>query len=178
MSELAVEYAKALYSLSADMKIEDKILDEIKEIKISFCENPDFIKLLNSPALSLEERHKVAEEALGGADVILVNFVKLLTEGRLVHIFSKCAKVFEDEYNLNHNIEVVTVESALPLSEGQISALKDKLQNMTGKTIIITDAVRPELIGGIVVKMRDKQYDGSISKKLNEICADLQSVIV
>ena len=121
MSELAVEYAKALYSLSADMKIEDKILDEIKEIKISLCENPDFIKLLNSPALSLEERHKVAEEALGGADVILVNFVKLLTEGRLVHIFSKCAKVFEDEYNLNHNIEVVTVESALPLSEATAS---------------------------------------------------------
>ncbi len=178
MSELVVSYAKALYSLATDMKTEDKILSQMKEISDALKENPDFIKLLNSPALSLEERHRVAEDAFGNAEEILVNFIKLLTEGRLMHLFQKCERSFENEYNIFHSIEVVTVESAYELSDGQLKALRDKLESMTGKQIELKSLIRPELLGGIVVKMRGVQYDGSISKKLDDIFSDIHNVIV
>lgn len=178
MSELVVSYAKALYSLATDMKTEDKILFQMKEISNSLKENPDFIKLLNSPALSLGERHKAAEDAFEGAEEILVNFIKLLTEGRLMHLFQKCERSFVNEYNICHNIEVVTVESACELSDSQTEALRGKLETMTGKQIKIKPLIRPGLIGGIVVKMRGVQYDGSISKKLEDIFSDVHNVIV
>ncbi len=178
MSELVVGYAKALYSLATDMKTEDKILSQMKEISDSLKENPDFIKLLNSPALTLEERHRAAENAFDGAEEILINFIKLLTEGRLMHLFQKCERSFENEYNISHNIEVVTVESAYELNDSQTAALKSKLEDMTGKKIKIKSLLRPELLGGIVVKMRGIQYDGSISKKLDDIFGDIHNVIV
>lgn len=178
MSELVESYAKALYSLATDMKAEDIILSQMKEISDSLKENPDFIKLLNSPALTLEERHKAAEDAFYGAEEILLNFIKLLTEGRAMHLFQKCEKSFENEYNISHNIEVVTVESAHQLSKTQTESLRCKLGKMTGKQIKLKFRIRPELLGGIVVKMHGIQYDGSISKKLDDIFGDIHNVIV
>lgn len=178
MTDLVLSYAKALYSLSEESGIEDKILYEVKQISESLLENPDFIKLLNSPALSLEERHSVAEEAFGQGDNILVNFIKLLIENKHMHMFYKCAKAYEEQYNITHNIELVTVESATELKENQLKKLSDRLETITGKKVVIKTALRPELLGGVVVKMRDRQYDGSISKKLSELYDDIHNVIV
>lgn len=178
MQGLEVSYAKALYSLSEDMNIEDELLSEMGEVSAALAENADFIKLLNSPALPLEERHSVVDDVFGGAREILVNFIKLLTEGRMMHLFERCARLFAEEYNDAHNIEKVIVESASELDDAQTEALKQKLEKMTGKKIVLNIETCPELIGGMVVKMRDRRFDGSVAKKLSDIHEDIYKVIV
>ena len=169
MTDFAADYAKALYSLAEDMKKEDAILAQINEIKSALSGNPDFITLLNSPALTLEERLACVDDAFAGADEILSNFIKILTEKRAMHIFEKCAAVFENEYNIKHNIEIVTAETAVPLSVELSEMLKNRLEQVTGKTVILREKVCPELLGGIKLSLRGKEIDGSILKKLRDM---------
>ena len=169
MTDFAADYASALFSLAEDMKKEDAILAQIVEIKSALSENPDFVTLLNSPALTLEERLVCVDDAFAGADEILKNFIKILTEKRAMHIFEKCAAAFEDEYNVKRNIEIVTAETAVPMSAELSQSLKNRLEKITGKTVILQEKVRPELLGGIKLAFRGKEIDGSILKKLRDM---------
>lgn len=178
MTELMVGYGKALYSLSEDMNCEDKLLYEIREVSKALSENKEFIKLLNSPALSLSERHEILDDVFCGFEEILCNFLKLLTEERRMHIFEKCAKYFEDEYNLQHDIEKVTVESAFELKDAQLSLIKERLEQLTGKNVVINSIVSPHLLGGIIVRTKDRQFDATIIRKLKDIQSEIYKAIV
>ena len=115
---------------------------------------------------------------MSGCEEILMNFIKLLTEERHMHIFSKCAMRFEEEYNEAHSIEKVTVESAFELKEAQVASIKAKLEELTGKKVVVSTTVVPELLGGIVVRTKDKQFDGTIARKLKDIQSEIHKVIV
>ena len=169
MTDFSNDYAGALYSLAEDLRIEEKVLVQITEIQKQFSENPDFIKLLDSPALTVDERLDSVDAAFGAAEEIVISFIKILTEKRAVHLFGKCAAAFENEYNEKHNIETVTAETAIGLTPELSGLLKKRLEEMTGKTVKLYEKVRPELLGGIKLSFKNKEIDGSILKKLKEI---------
>ena len=169
MTDFIAEYAVALYSLAEDMNCEDTMLSQIAKVKKAFSENPDFVKVLNSPALTLEERQSCVDDVFKGAEEILLNFVKILTEKRAAHLFVKCAARFEDEYNIKHNTETVTAQTAVVLSSELRKSLKESLEKLTGKTILLQEEVCPDLLGGIKLVMRGMEIDGSVLKKLKEM---------
>ena len=61
------------------------------------------------------------------------------------------------------------VTSAAELTEAQKSELKKRLEKLSGHSVDMNFSVDTELIGGIVVKMDDKLFDGSLKKRLQEI---------
>lgn len=61
------------------------------------------------------------------------------------------------------------VTSAAELTEIQKSDLKNKLEKLSGNSVDMEFSVDTKLIGGIVVKMDDKLFDGSLKKRLQEI---------
>lgn len=68
------------------------------------------------------------------------------------------------------------VISAVTLNERQMTALKEKLEKISGKKISLTQKKDPSVIGGLRVELEGKQLDGTVqgrmsglSRKLNEI---------
>jgi F-type H+-transporting ATPase subunit delta len=55
------------------------------------------------------------------------------------------------------------------LSDAQLEALKIKLSEISGKVVDIVAEVDPALLGGVLVEMDGKQYDGSIRAKLHKV---------
>ena len=166
-------YSSALYSLAEDMGIEDRVLSQIEEIDKALSENPDFVTLLNSSALALSERLAAADDAFSGAEEILLNFIKILTEKRQMHTFSKCAAAFRKEYDKKHNIVRVTALTVVPLGGELKNALCEKLEKLTGNTIVLENGVSPEILGGIVLKSEDSEIDASILGKLRNMAKEL-----
>lgn len=172
------EYAKALFELAEEDNITDAILESLTVVKKIAAENPDYIKLLNTPAVSRAEKLALLDEAFGNSEEILLNFLKILTEKHSAHLVAECADEFMHLYNESRNIETAVVITTQPLSDAQSDALRVKLEKITSKTVVIRNEIDPKLIGGITLRVAGKQYDGSIKARLDAFQNSLDKIIV
>jgi len=65
--------------------------------------------------------------------------------------------------------------SAAPLSTDAVARITRALEQSTGKKIVMTTRVDPELLGGIVAKVGSWVVDGSVRAHLAEMKAALRS---
>ena len=104
--------------------------------------------------------------------------VKLLCERSILAEFAGCCEEFTRRYNVDHNIAEAVVTSAAGLSEDQLSALKAKLEKISGKQISLIQRVDSSVLGGLRVELEGKQLDGTVQGRLSGISRKLNEVIV
>lgn len=169
MTQTNKEYATALFSLATENNSVDQYEKSLIEIGNIFKENPDYIKVLESPAIPLSERIAFIDKAFESTYTeYLVSFIKVLCEnGHITQIVS-CIEAFCDLVRIYKNRTIATVYYVEPLTVEQKTALVEKLQKISGK-VIEPEYVKDEsLIGGIKVQIDDKIIDGSIKNRLNK----------
>ena len=169
MTQIDKEYAAALFSLATEKDAVDEYEKSLIEIGNIFKGNPDYMKLLESPAIPLSERISSIDKAFDGSYTeYIVSFIKVLCEnGHIAQIVS-CIEAFCDLVRIYKNRTIATVYYVEPLTQEQKTALIEKLQKISGK-IIEPEFIKDEsLIGGIKVQIDDKIMDGSIKNRLNK----------
>ena len=67
------------------------------------------------------------------------------------------------------NVETGTLWSAFPLDEAIIAQIEERFSTFLGKKVKLTLKVEPEIIGGIIVAIGDRIYDGSLKGQLNRM---------
>ncbi len=169
MTQTNKEYASALFSLATESNFVDKYEKSLLEIGNIFKENPDYIKVLESPAIPLSERIAFIDEAFGSTYTeYLVSFIKVLCENGHITEICSCIEAFCDLVRIYKNRTVATVYYVEPLTDQQKEALLNKLQKISGK-VIEPEFIKDEsLIGGIKVQIDDKIFDGSVRNRLNK----------
>lgn len=174
----AKNYGDALFMLA-------KELDEIDVVKSDFdalCEamqqNSDYLKLLDTPSLSREERVKLVDAAFSTLNKNLVNMVKILTERRLVYIIHKIREAYILAYDEHYGIERVEAISTIPLNDEQISRLQTKLEKVTRKQIVVTNTIDSSILGGMKLRYLGIQVDGSIKTKLDNFEKSLKDLVI
>lgn len=172
------EYGKALYMLADEDKITDPVLNQLEVIGSVLSENPEYIKLLDTPAVPNDEKIGLIDNAFCGAETILLNFVKILCEKRAVYQLAKCIDAYKKMYDDANGIIRATAVTAVPMSERQLEALKNKLDLITGKNVVLENRVDRSVIGGVSVRMTDIQLDGSIKNKLESFRESLGETVI
>ena len=174
----AKNYGDALFMLA-------KELDEIDTVKVDFdtlCKviehNPEYLKLLDTPSLSREERVKLVDTAFGTLNKNLVNMLKILSERRLAYLICKIREAYIVAYDEHYGIERVEAISAIPLTTEQLNKLKLKLEKVTGKQIIVTNTIDSSIIGGMKLRYLGIQLDGSIKTKLDNFEKSLKELVI
>src|SRR5690606_15176880 len=95
-----------------------------------------------------------------------INFV--LQKGRESLLQSIAAKFLEFKDELTGVLRAV-VKSAFELSDEQKLDLRNKFESMLRKKIYFKYEINSELIGGVVVKINDTIFDGSVSHQLSRL---------
>ena len=175
MSSFAHSYAASLFSLAEDEKLCDVFMEQLSEIDVIIRENKEYIVLVDSPTLSLEQRTSLIDEAFSSAHEYVINFLKLLCEKKCTHTFSDCVKEYKKLYNKKNNIENVTAITAVELSDELKAKLISKLEKEYGKKIQLETKVDKEILGGIILRTENSQTDASVRARLNAIKAQLSS---
>lgn len=177
MTKEARLYGSSLYELASDEGLSDELMDQVTQIRALFSENPEYTALLQEPAIDFEERMGLIDAAFGSqAHPYLTNFIKLLCERGYLKQFGDCAQTFTEKYYADHDITRAVVTSAVALSDAQSSALLKKLEKMSGKKVVMTQQVDPQLIGGIRVEIDGKALDGTLSSRISGISRSLKEV--
>ncbi|MES2873287.1 MAG: ATP synthase F1 subunit delta [Bacteroidota bacterium] len=172
MSEIQVasRYAKSLIDLAGEQSSVEEIKGDI-ELFLETCrENPELQAILKNPIISLDKKANILDGLFSGKvhEMILSFFKIVIRKGRAEILFAT-AKEFITQYNVIKNVVKATVTSASPLSKENISQIEDVVKQSTQGEVILTSHVDPKLIGGFILKVGDKQFDTSISSKLNKL---------
>ena len=176
MSNMSKAYADALFELS----IEENILEEIKEqtafLLQVLAENADFVKLLNAPTVTKEEKINLTDGVFSAKiNKHLLNFIKVMIQRKDTAEMKNSFTDFEKLYNKHNNIEKALAITAVAMSEELKTKLVDKLQAITGKNIVLTNKVDPACLGGVILQLEDKQFNDSISGKLETLKNQLKA---
>lgn len=171
-------YGKALYELAAEGGTDDRVREESEVIRAALEENPRYVTLLDTPAVSTEEKQALLREAFGNAEPMLFNFLNLLCEKRAFRDFPACADAYNRFYDEGHNLLRAEAVTAVPMQERQLAALQAKLERITGKTVLLQNRVDERLIGGITLRYGGVQLDESIRSGLDRLRRSLSDTIV
>ena len=172
------EYAKALFLITEEEGVTELALSDIKLVMQALQENPDYIKLLDTPAVSKSEKLLLIDEAFSGITQSLKNLLKILCEKHSVFLFSEIGKNYEAIYNESRGIEKVEAVTAIPMNEKQLEKMREKLEKMTGKKIIIKNTVDKGILGGVKLRYSGIQLDGSVKTRLNSFEKSLKNTVI
>ena len=173
MLEIAQNYASALLSIAID---DNKVIDyqkEVKELGKIIHDNPDFLLLLDSRFLTIDERKEEVDKILINFSPDVVNFIKIIVSHNRVNYLEDILQAFNTLCNENQDIVEGLLYSAFPLDEKTLEKIKKKISQIENHEVDLITRIDPTLIGGVKVVINSHVYDGSIKNQIEKMQIDL-----
>jgi F-type H+-transporting ATPase subunit delta len=169
------EYASALFLLAEEKGAIQDILADLQQATAALKDAPDYVALLDSPSLPREEKDALIDGAFASVDKDLCSFLKILCKKHALYLLSRIADAYEALYDDAMGIIRAEAITAVALSEAQQRRIKSRLEEQTGKTVILSNTVDETVLGGVKLRYMGKQWDGSLRSRLDAIGQALQS---
>jgi F-type H+-transporting ATPase subunit delta len=166
-------YAQALFAAAKDQGRLKPVAEELGDFVESVREVPELRALLLNPQLDPRAKVAALEELLGGADELVRNFLLLLTErgraGQLEGIYRELGRLVAAEEG-RLEVELTT---AFELSDDEARGILDQIERASGRTVVATRKVDPDLIGGLVLQAGSMRVDASVLGRLERLRHEL-----
>lgn len=165
--ELIQGYAEALFSVARAEGVLPTVEDELYGFGKALETNTDLREALTDAALPADRKKAVIGDLLGErANPVTVNLLGFVVDaGRareLPRIVDHLAKVAAGE----RDHVLAEVRTAVELSDAQRERIGQALSQATGRTVDVKVVVDPSVVGGIVARVGDEVFDGSVSSRL------------
>jgi F-type H+-transporting ATPase subunit delta len=161
---IARRYARALFEIGEEKGSLLGLLKAVENVAAVWNENEELREAMTNPFTRLETRRKIWSEVISRLGVPQEgrNFLNLLLDKSRIVELPAVARELGQLADRKQNRLRAEVISAAPISDNQMMQLKSSLERLTGKVLIINKREDPTLIGGIVTRVGDMMYDGSI----------------
>jgi F-type H+-transporting ATPase subunit delta len=135
------------------------------------ADNPDLGRLVRSPVFGAEEQERALNAILEKAGIsgLAAKFLQAVTANRRLFAVGQMISGFRNLVAKHKGEMTAEVTVAESLNEKNLDALKDALKSVTGKDVALDVKVKPEIIGGLIVKVGSRMVDSSLRTKLNAI---------
>jgi F-type H+-transporting ATPase subunit delta len=168
---VARRYARALYMIGVEENRLDALAREVKSLGDTVRVSGELASFLSNPVVPQAARRAVVTELLGRLTLSPVarNFALMLTDRRRGHLLPDVADALAALSDERAGKVQAQVTSATALTDAQVQKVRAALERLTGKSVSVSHRVDPSLIGGMVTRIGDKVYDGSLRTRLDEI---------
>lgn len=172
---LGRRYASALLGLAVEANALEAVRRDLRDFAAMWDESRDLHAVFENPSVGIETRRKVLREIAekSGMHALVRDTLLLVSDrGRLRHV-PEIADAFEalaESRSGRIRAEVVT---ATQLPPEYFAGLQRTLEQATGKQVVIASSVDPTILGGVVTRVGDQVFDGSLQHRLNELRDEL-----
>lgn len=163
---IARRYAGAMFALAIKQNTLDRTRDDVKEIGELFALRK-LAYLLREPKIPTKRKETALRQAL--EDKVLptsLNLALLVVQRELVDIMPNIAREFEQMVLDYRNEAIAQVTTAVQLDGAQKTTVKQALEKLTDKKILMQTRVDPSILGGVVARVGDQIIDGSVRQRL------------
>lgn len=172
MSEIQVasRYAKSLIDLAQERNSVEKIKSDIETFVEVVRKNSELQAVLRNPIIGPDKKFAILNQLFGAnIDPMILSFFRIVVKKGRSEVLYATGKELLNEYNRRKAIYKATVTSAVPLSAENIQEVEKIVREATKGEVILETRVDPNIIGGFILKVGDKQFDTSISSSLNKL---------
>ena len=164
----ARRYARALLDVARQGGDPAALHEEMGTLSRVLGGSPELAPLLDHKAIPLEKKKALAESltATMGASPPLRRLVALLVERERMSDFPAVAAAYSALFNAHRGTVEVEAVSATALDAPQLDSLRKALAARTGRDVEVKTRVDGRLLGGMLVKMEGRTYDGSVRARL------------
>jgi F-type H+-transporting ATPase subunit delta len=175
LKSASLQYANAMADIALAQGMAEPASKQLYDFGAVYAESAELHAFLASPAVSIEAKHAVLEKIVArlGASKIIRNFLFVLTDHRRTQLIPEVIAAFHEVIRQRQGIAEAIVSSPIELNAAQKKEMATTLARLTGKKIETKYTLDPALLGGVVVRIGDTIYDGSLRSRLNEMRARL-----
>lgn len=168
MSDIVRGYAQALFQVAQAEGALEQVEDELFRFARLLENETRLREALTDPTLPPDHRATMVQELLGPkAAPHTTNIVSFLVQqGRareLTKIIDSLVQLAAEE----RRKAIAEVRSATPLDAEQREKLKEAISKATGKSVELKVLVDPTVIGGLLVRVGDQVFDGTVRRRLD-----------
>ena len=168
---IAKRYATALLELGSESNQLDGLVDELGRAAEAYEASAELRSAFDDPLVPLAAKKAILDELAQrlGASPTTKNALSLLLERRRIRALPPIATRLKEMADLKRGILRAEVLTAMPLPEEYFVALQAQLERVTGRRIALDRKLDPSLICGVVARVGDTVYDGSLLARLRQI---------
>ncbi|WP_313757443.1 F0F1 ATP synthase subunit delta [Tissierella sp.] len=171
MAELVSNrYALALFEAGLDLEKTDEFNKELDFLKDVFEEENKLLQILHHPKISnIEKRDLIDKLFKDRVSQEIVNFLYILIDKRREGFILEIIDRYKELFNEHENIVKVVAITAVPMEEKAETKLQNVLSNKLGKKIELTNKVDATILGGVLLKLQNKELDGTVKGQLESM---------
>lgn len=164
-------YAKAFLEIGIERGNYKALQAELRDLAEIFENSHEFRAVVANPAINVDERRKVIRAIAQNQswDAMTTNLTLLLVDRDRIQNIGDIANRLDALVDAHDGNVRASVTTATALDAAQVEQIKAALVAMTGKKVILSTNVDPELIGGVTTRIGDMVLDGSVRTQLNTL---------
>lgn len=171
-------YGEALFEVAMEEQKADVFLEEALVILTTLEQNPQLDKLMKHPKISKQEKEQVFENIFKGhISEEMLGFIKLIVNKERYSELPKIFRYLVDRIKEEKKIGVAFVTTAVELTEAKKQSVRMRLLQTTQyKEMEMHYSVDESLIGGMVIRIKDRVVDSSVRTQLEEMKKQLLQI--
>ncbi|MGB3491799.1 MAG: ATP synthase F1 subunit delta [Elainellaceae cyanobacterium] len=177
ISQVVSPYAEALMSIAKAHDLTDRIAEDMSFLKSALEESDELSAFLENPLL-LDDVKKAVLRQVSSEQLhpYTLNFLMLLVDRKRILLLKDVCKRYKELLRQLNKTVLAEVVSAVPISDDQKDAVRQKVIDITGAHAVDLEAsLDPDLIGGVVIKVGSQVFDASLRGQLRRIGLSLKA---
>jgi len=169
-SAITVRYAKALFSLAKENQWLSSLKEDAELISAICSRSEDFNILLNDPVILPSEKIRmmglIFEKKVHKTTL---DFLTLVTRNKRETYLPSISRYIQTLIRKEKNIKTAVITTAQELDENLLQKTQKILEKELKATVELSQRVNPEIIGGLILRIDDQQYDASVHTQLRKL---------
>lgn len=170
---VAEVYARSLLELATEKGGVDEIAEEFASLIATMNGDETFGRFMTSATIDPDDRGESLEKLFRGKmNDLLLGTLQVINARRRSEILPSVYQLYRHLVAERQGRIEIEVTSAEPLDATLAQRLRTQLSAYTGKDVVLLPEVDPEILGGLVIRIGDRQIDSSLRRKLQRLRAD------
>jgi F-type H+-transporting ATPase subunit delta len=163
-------YAAAIFEIAKAEGALEAVENELFQVSQLFQSNDQLREKLTDQSLPVEKRQAIVEDLLGQRALpVTVNLISFIVGTGRARELPDIVNRLVERAAAERQREVAEVRSAIMLDEEQRRRLTEALEQATGKQIELKVIQDPSVIGGLVARVGDTVFDGTVRHRLDQL---------
>ena len=167
---IAKRYATALLEIGGDGTL-DALVNEVDSAAAAYESSAELQHAFENPLVPPQAKKEILHELTDklGLGQTSRSFLGLLVDRRRIRALPAIAQRLREMADLKRNVTRAEVLTAMPLPEEYFEKLQRELERITGQKVVLDRRLDPTLICGVLVRVGDTIYDGSLVARLKQL---------